>query len=200
MVTGWPGTEVPALWSSLSFCPGPHHGSIWPPALEPPPLLPSSCALGLCLHFPWQGNRDSAWKEFSCSLPSLQLNPSAAGHEPWPATGGGQGAGQPAAASLPTARAVRWGQQVSSALGLSWAGMQSLAGAGMVRGENSGLPHGGELGVVPMSRSAASGNMGVLGVRPAQAALVALQSLVQDVSSHTRFLCSEETFVHGCLR
>ncbi|OPJ70258.1 hypothetical protein AV530_019447 [Patagioenas fasciata monilis] len=92
------------------------------------------------------------------------------------------------------------GQHVSGALGLSWAGTQSLAGAEMVRGENSGLPHSEERGVVPMSCSAASGNTGVLGVGLVQAALVARQSLVQDVSSHTCFLCSEEMFVHGCLR
>ncbi|KAM9532766.1 uncharacterized protein ACIB01_013456 isoform 3-T3 [Guaruba guarouba] len=26
-----------------------------------------------CLHFPWQGNGDSAWKEFSCCLPPCSL-------------------------------------------------------------------------------------------------------------------------------
>lgn len=50
------------------------YGSIWPPASRlargPLPLLPLRLvqlrSRGLCLHFPWQGNRDSAWKEFSC--------------------------------------------------------------------------------------------------------------------------------------
>lgn len=46
MVTGWPSTEVPALWSSLSSCPGPHHGSVWPPAWSPLPSFPPAALWG----------------------------------------------------------------------------------------------------------------------------------------------------------
>lgn len=119
----------------LWLCHG-HHLAICPLGWFGGPFLcfPSIGELssqGLCLHLPWQGNHDSAWKEFFCCLLSLWLNPFPAGHEPPPAAHGGQGARQPAASSFLTAPclfllllflllaagAVWWREQVRRALG-----------------------------------------------------------------------------------
>lgn len=202
MVTGWPGTEVPAPWDSSSLCPGLHHGSIWPPASGPLPLLPSSCTSGSASTSPGRETVTLPGRNFPAVSPpcSLTLPQLATSHGQWLAEVKELGNLLLLFHQPPPAGAVWWGQQVSRVLALSWAGTQGLAGAGMVGGENSGLPLGEELRVVPVSRSAAAGDTGLPGVGLAQAALVARQSLVQDVSGLARFLCSEEMFVHGRLR
>ncbi|KAI6077896.1 hypothetical protein LUU34_00354400 [Aix galericulata] len=75
MLSGAPCPRLP---------PGAPATNVWAGAGAPscpvslPPAPGQLRSRRLCLHFPRQGNGDSAWKEFSCCLPSLQLNPSPA--------------------------------------------------------------------------------------------------------------------------